>query len=169
MQIRPTRPEDILGIREVHRAAFETDAEARLVDALHAQVARLVSLVAHDGTAVVGHALFTPVTLESDIDLRVAGLAPLAVSPGHQRRGVGGALIREGLAECRRLEFVAVVVLGHPNYYPRFGFAPASRFGIRSEYDVPDDVFMALELQTGSLAGRSGVARYHAVFAELGC
>lgn len=169
MQIRSTRPEDINGIRAVHLAAFETDAEARLVEALHAHVTRLVSLVAHDGRTVVGHALFTPVTLDSDIDLSLAGLAPLAVVPGHQRRGVGAALIREGLAECRRMEFVAAVVLGHPSYYPRFGFAPASRFGIRCEYDVPDDAFMALELRTGSLAGRSGVVCYHSVFAAVGC
>jgi putative acetyltransferase len=169
MQIRPSRPEDAIEVHALHIAAFEQESEARLVEALNQQATDLVSIVAHDGIHIVGHAVFSPVTLSSDAELRLAGLGPIAVSPGHQRRGIGGTLIRDGLAECRRLGFAAVVVLGHPSYYPRFGFAPASGFGIRSEYKVPDDVFMALELQTGSLAGRSGVVRYHPAFADLGC
>jgi putative acetyltransferase len=92
------------------------------------------------------------------------GLAPMAVLPAHQRRGVGSSLVRAGLDVCRHRGVDAVVVLGHAAFYPRFGFQPASRFGIRSEYDVPDDVFMAIELRPGALAGPAGLVRYHAAF-----
>jgi putative acetyltransferase len=127
----------------------------------------LVSLVAVDDDAVEGHILFSPVTLLSHTDLPIAGLAPMAVLPKRQRQGIGSTLVRAGLDHCRRLGFVAVVVLGHAGYYPRFGFVPASRFGVRSEYDVPDDVFMALELTPGALRDRSGTIRYHPAFAAV--
>ena len=168
MRIRSERKEDVVHIRAVNLAAFETALEADLVDALRAQASPFLSLVAADGdeAAIVGHILFTPVTLEDSRDLRLMGLAPMAVLPAKQRQGVGSALVREGLAHCRSLHVDAVVVLGHADYYPRFGFAPASRFGIRSEYDVPDDVFMALELREGALQGRNGVIRYHPAFAD---
>ena len=96
------------------------------------------------------------------------GLAPMAVAPARQRQGVGSALARAGIAACRDLGFGAVIVLGHPEYYPRFGFVPASRFGLRSEYDVPDDVFMAMELKPGALHGRGpGTIRYHPAFGNV--
>ena len=98
-------------------------------------------------------------------DILAMGLAPMAVRPPKQRQGVGAALVREGLVQCRALGCDAVVVLGHPRYYPRFGFLTASRWGLRCEYDVPDEVFMALELRARSLAGKAGVIRYHPAFA----
>jgi putative acetyltransferase len=96
------------------------------------------------------------------------GLAPMAVVPAMQRHGVGSMLIRAGLDACACLGCDAVVVLGHAQYYPRFGFSPASMFGLRCEYDVPDEVFMALELQPGRLMGKSSTIRYHAAFAQVG-
>jgi putative acetyltransferase len=150
----------------VNLAAFETSAEADLVDVLRQQAPPVISLVAEDGEAVVGHILFTPVTLLEHPDSRIMGLAPMAVAPARQRQGIGSALVREGLDRCRQLGFDAVVVLGHPGYYPRFGFLPASRFEIACEYDVPDDVFMALELQEGGLRGKAGTIRYHPAFAD---
>ena len=95
------------------------------------------------------------------------GLAPMAVVPGKQRQGFGSALVRAGLEQVKELGFVAVVVLGHPGFYPRFGFVPSSRFGIDCEYDVPAEVFMALELQPESLGGRSGRVKYHAAFGSV--
>jgi putative acetyltransferase len=167
MHIRPERPEDILGIRHVNLTAFDTAAEAGLVDALRQRAQPIVSLVAVDGEAVVGHILFSPVTLPPHADLQIMGLAPMAVLPDRQRQGIGSALVRTGLDECRRIGFGAIVVLGHAEYYPRFGFVPASTFGLRSEYDVPDDVFLALELFPGALRQRAGTIRYHPAFAGL--
>jgi putative acetyltransferase len=91
----------------------------------------------------------------------------MAVAPEHQRKGIGSALVRAGLERCRQLDFAAVVVLGHPEYYPRFGFSPSTRFGIGSEYDVPEDVFMATELQPGALSGKAGTVKYHAAFGDV--
>ncbi len=95
------------------------------------------------------------------------GLAPLAVVPEHQRGGIGTALVRAGLDQCRKIGFGAVVVLGHSEYYPRFGFTPATRFGIGCEYDVPVEVFMAVELEANYLLGVSGKVQYHAAFNNL--
>jgi putative acetyltransferase len=162
--IRAEQPGDGEAVRAVNLAAFETQAEADLVDALRGQAQPLVSLVAERGGAAVGHILFAPVTLDGRPDLRIMGLAPMAVIPERQGEGIGSALVRAGLEICARMGFGAVVVLGHPTYYPRFGFAPSTRFGIRSEYDVPEDVFMALELAPGYLLGASGTVRYHTAF-----
>jgi putative acetyltransferase len=167
VHIRPERPADIPGIRAVNLAAFETSTEADLVDALRNQAKPIVSLVAEDRETIVGHIVFSPVTLTRHPELRIIGLAPMAVLPARQRQGIGSALVHEGLKECRRLGFGAVIVLGHAEYYPRFGFTPASEFGISCEYDVPDDVFMALELDKDILRGRSGRIRYHAAFASV--
>jgi putative acetyltransferase len=167
MEIRPEQAADIGAVRAVNRAAFETATEADLVDALREQAKPIVSLVADDDGSIVGHILFSPVTLSGHEELRIMGLAPMAVLPAVQRRGIGSALVRAGLESCRRLGCCALVVLGHPEYYPRFGFTPASRFGIGSEYEVPDEVFMALELEPGALHDRSGTIRYHPAFANL--
>jgi len=109
----------------------------------------------------------SPVMLAGHGGLALMGLAPMAVVPARQRQGIGSALVRGGLDRCRQCACDAIVVLGHPEYYPRFGFAPASAFGLTSEYDVPDEVFMVLELKQGVLRGKSGVIRYHAAFANV--
>jgi putative acetyltransferase len=167
MHIRLEQPADATAVRALNRTAFDTSVEADLVEALRAQAEPFVSLVADDAGSIVGQICLSPVTLAGHGELKIMGLAPMAVLPAHQRRGIGSALVRAGLERCRRLGCVAVVVLGHADYYPRFGFVPASRFGIGSEYDVPDDVFMALELEAGVLNGTSGTIRYHAAFANL--
>ena len=167
MLIRAERDTDHAAVHALNAAAFPTSAEADLVDALRREARPLVSLVAECDGTVVGHILFSPVSLENRPDLGIMGLAPMAVVPDHQRSGIGSALVRAGLAECRRLGFSAVVVLGHPEYYPRFGFSPSVRYGIRSEYDVPDEVFMALELVPGALREASGTVRYHPAFGNV--
>lgn len=163
-RIRAEEARDREAVHRVHAAAFPTPFEADLVDVLRERADPIVSLVAERDGAVVGHVLFTPVTLAGHPDLALMGLAPMAVRPEHQRSGVGSALVRAGLERCVRGGFDGAVVLGHAEYYPRFGFVPASRFGIDSAYDVPDDVFMARELRPGALQGRGGRIAYHAAF-----
>jgi putative acetyltransferase len=167
MIIREERQVDREGIRAVHLAAFETGTEADLVDALRLQAAPLISLVAVDEANIVGHILFSPARFATEPELILMGLAPMAVMPSKQRQGVGSTLVREGLERCRRLNAAAVVVLGHPSYYPRFGFVPAVHLSLRSEYDVPDEVFMVRELRDGALSGLSGTIQYHPVFRDF--
>lgn len=167
IEIREERDGDRAAIRSVNLAAFGQHAEADLVDTLRVQASPIISLVTEFGGAIVGHILFSPVDLADHDDLAMMGLAPMAVLPAHQRAGVGSALVRAGLDACRAAGCQAVVVLGHPAFYPRFGFAPASRFGLHCEYDVPDDAFMAMELDAGVLSGRRGIVRYHAAFGSV--
>lgn len=167
MLIRAERDTDHAAVHAVNAAAFPTPLEADLVDALREQAHPVISLVAERDGTILGHILFSPVTLDSRPGLPVMGLAPMAVTPEYQESGIGSALVRAGLEECRQKGFSAVVVLGHPEYYPRFGFVPAVRYGIRSEYDVPDEVFMALELVPGALRDAAGTIRYHAAFGSV--
>jgi putative acetyltransferase len=95
------------------------------------------------------------------------GLAPMAVLPEYQKQGVGSSLVRDGLVEVHRTGFNIVVVLGHPDYYPRFGFFPASQMQLRSEYPVPNEVFMVIELEPGALKGKHGLVKYHPEFARV--
>ena len=167
IQIRSERADDIASVHALNRAAFETSIEADLVDALRERAKPIISLVADEAGSIVGHILFSPVTLSEYAELKIMGLAPMAVLPAEQRRGIGSALVRAGLERCKQIGYGAVVVLGHPEYYPRFDFVPASRFGVSCEYEVADEVFMALELEAGILRGKSGTIRYHAAFANL--
>jgi putative acetyltransferase len=162
--VRFEQPGDEPGVRETNELAFGAPLEARLVDALRGCDGYL-SLVATSAQRIVGHILFTPVTIDPPVDRRIAGLAPMAVRPEHQRSGIGSQLIRAGLEECRRSGYSAVVVLGHPEYYPRFGFLPAHTFGLTCEFPSPPEAFMALELEPGALGGIRGLVRYHPQFA----
>ena len=164
MLIRTEEERDRAAVYAVIAAAFERPLEADLVDVLRQQAQAMVSLVTENDQTIVGHILFSPVSLSGHPSLNIAGLAPLAVAPNHQRKGIGTALVRAGLERCKQLGLGAVVVLGHPEYYPRFGFSPASRFGIGCEYDVAEDVFMVMELRPGHLHGTSGIIKYHAAF-----
>jgi putative acetyltransferase len=163
--VRPEKPEDVSAIHTVVELAFGRAAEADLVDALRRNGKVILSLVADDNGQIAGHILFSPVTLRSnETELTGVGLAPLAVIPDRQNRRIGSMLVEEGLKRLREDGCRFVVVLGHPHYYPRFGFIPAGRFDIKSEYDVADKVFMAMELQAGALRRQSGIARYQPEF-----
>jgi putative acetyltransferase len=165
--IRDEQTADQAEVHAMNAVAFDTPAEACLVDNLRFKVSPYVSLVAVDGEDVIGHIMFTPVMLEGHADLFIMGLAPMAVKPENQRRGVGSRLVEAGLQRCREMDVSAVVVLGHPEYYPRFGFVPSVRFGIVSQYGVPDGVFMAMELNAGILEGKSGTVAYHEEFNKV--
>ena len=155
-------------IHYVNAAAFGRDGEADLVDALRAAGALVVSLVAEVEGLIVGHVAFSPVRIElAPESSTFVGLAPVAVLPEHQRRGVAAELIRRGLAECAALGYCGAVVLGDPAYYGRFGFRPAAEFGLKCEYDVPSEAFMALPLSASGFSGCSGLVRYDAAFANV--
>lgn len=164
MRVRAEQEHDWPAVHALNTAAFSTSLEARLVESLRREVKPVISLVAEDASGIIGHILFAPVTLTGHAEVRIMGLAPMAVLPDRQRQGIGAALVRAGLECCREIGFGAVVVVGHPEYYPRFGFLPGARFGIRCEYDVPDEAFMVIELHARYLAGRGGVVKYHVLF-----
>jgi putative acetyltransferase len=167
--VRRERPNDVAAIRTVNELAFGGATEAEIVDALRARGKATLSLVAVQAHRVVGHILFSPVTIasagESGGEARAAlGLGPMAVLPAHQRQGIGSLLVRTGLQACRDAGHGCIVVLGHPEYYPRFGFEPASRRGVAWEHPVPDEALMILELRPGALEGRGGIVRYQPEF-----
>lgn len=161
IEIRPETPADLAGVREVNAAAFGRDVEGRIVDALREQGALLASLVAVDRGRVVGHIAFSAAGLG---DSAIAALGPMTVEPGRQRDGIGSALVRAGLEACRRVGHDVIVVLGHPEFYPRFGFVVAGPLGVTCEYPVPEEVFMLTELEPGALRGRRGLVRYAPAF-----
>jgi putative acetyltransferase len=167
MNIRAETDKDKTAVYNINRSAFDTSAEAEFVDKLREQANPIISLVAEEDEIVIGHILFTPVSLINHSELRIMGLAPMAVSPEFQCRGFGSALVQAGLEQCKKKGFGAVVVLGHKRYYPRFGFTPASRVGLSCEYDVPDDVFMYLELQKDYLINVAGKIKYHSAFKSV--
>ncbi len=161
VNIRREEPGDIAAIRHVNEQAFGSTAEANAIEALRDRGAAVLSLVAVIADRVVGHLFFTPITIESaDRSWPGLGLAPLSVLPDFQRQGIGTALMNAGLEECRRLGYERIIVLGHPGYYPRFGFERASRYGVRFEFNAPDEACMILALQPGALDGVNGVAKY---------
>jgi putative acetyltransferase len=165
VQIRAELPDDEMAVRETNEQAFGTSTEATLVDRLRGSP-ESISLVATIGDRVVGHILFTPISIEPVARVRVAGLAPMAVRPDKQRSGIGSQLVRAGLEQCRQRGYAAVVVVGHPEFYPRFGFERASTKGLTCEFPVRDEVFMAVELETAALAAVGGLVRYRPEFSE---
>lgn len=163
--LRPERKDDGPAIHAVHAASFPAEAEARLVDLLRATNRLRVSLVAEVEGAVVGHVAFSPVT--TGAGHVGAGLAPVSVVESHRRRGIAADLVRAGLVACREAGFGWVVVLGEPEYYSRFGFRPASAFGLSDEYGG-GPAFQAVELIAGALPVGAGLVRYAPEFASLG-
>ena len=166
-RVRDELPAHATEVAAVVEAAFDRPDEAEMVAALREARVSVVALVAQataesrEGGAIIGHVLLSPVTLGGSSEPRGLGLGPLAVAPQFQRRGAGSRLVEAALRRARLLGYSYVVVLGHPLYYPRFGFVPASRFGLSYPAPVPDPVFMVIELVAGALAGSTGVVRYH--------
>jgi putative acetyltransferase len=169
--IRTERPEDIDAIFEVNFQAFGQDGEARLVNALRedGDYLRELSLVAVSGDRIIGHILFPPIAIVSDAaETPALALATLSVHQDFQCLGIGTALIEEGLKECQILGHRIVIVVGHPSYYPKFGFTVARDFGIIAPFPCPDKAFMALPLTSGALDGIHGTVRYPLAFDATG-
>lgn len=168
MQIRPFTAGDADAVYEIHRRAFDggTD-ESRIVQRLHDADKAVVSLVAVEDDRIVGHVLFSPTSVEDQgEDVELVGLAPVGVLPDNQNEGVGSSLIQRGLEECREAGVDAVVVLGDPGYYSRFGFERASECGLGNEYGV-DEGFMAEPLHEGALDGVGGIVTYQPEFRQV--
>ena len=167
IKVREELAQDIKAIREVNISAFGQNQEADLVNKLRQNCDGLMSLVAVIQNHVVGHILFSPATIEfEDRTIRGMGLAPMAVLPEYQRRGIGAELIHTGITRLKSRGCPFVVVLGHADYYPRFGFEPASHYGIWNEWEVPEEAFMILVINESEMHGVSGVARYQPEFSE---
>jgi putative acetyltransferase len=164
MDIRDERPADVRSIRQVNRRAFGRDQEANIVDALRSNGATLLSMIAVVEDDVVGHVMYSPVAIG---EMTGAGLGPMAVVPERQRQGIGSNLVTISLQRLRSAACPFVAVVGHPRFYPRFGFKPASSYGISSEWSVPDEVFMILVLDPLEMQTVRGLARYRPEFSTV--
>jgi len=167
MIVRSEYPAEREAIYDVNAIAFGRNHEAELVDRLRG-LPQTLSLVAVEGDAIIGHIFFSPVTFEgADADnLRVLGLGPVAVRPDYQGQGIGTQLIGQGVEQCCQRGAAAVVVLGDPVFYARFGFIPAEEKGLRCEYRVPEGAFRVLELKLGALEHCRGLVRYRPEFTD---
>ncbi len=167
LTIRLETPEDVEYIRYVNEQAFGRENEAKLIEELRNRGALTISLVAVQNDEIVGHISFSLVVIESEgSSFEAISLATMSVLPTYQRKGIGSQMVRAGLEECRRLGYEIVVVVGHPDYYPRFGFVVAGHKGIDCEFKVPEEAWMILELREGALAGRRGVVKFQPEFHE---
>ena len=164
IEIREEHPGDITAIRDVNRLAFGQDQEGNIVDALRSNGAALLSRAAILSERVVGHIMYSPVSIG---EIWGAALGPMAVLPQHQRHGIGRALVVAGNQRLKESGCPFVVVVGHSDYYPRFGFLPSSSYGITCEWDVPDSVFMALMLDPRKSQDVSGLAKYRREFSTV--
>jgi putative acetyltransferase len=168
VKIRPELPEDIEAIYNLNKKAFEQIAEADLINKLRTSGALTLSLVAIKNNEVIGHIAFSPVTIESErATVNAIGLGPMAVLPEHQRKGIGSQLVEVGLNKIQQLGYEIVVVLGHPDYYSRFGFIPAKKYGIQWEHEAPEEAFMIKELHKGALKEISGTVKYRPEFNDI--
>lgn len=162
--------DDYEQITRLHTVAFNGGNEAELVEKLRKTplYASNLSLVAKYKNKIIGHVLFYPIKIDSGKrKCDSLALAPISVLPDFQRRGVGSRLIKKGLEEASRLGFKSVIVLGHAEYYPRFGFETASKFGISAPFDVPSNVFFAMELVKNGLKNCSGIVEYPEEFKDV--
>jgi putative acetyltransferase len=165
IEIREERLDDIAAVRDLNRQAFGQDQESNVVDVLRANGAALLCLVATVKDQVVGHIMYSPLSVGDNV--MGAALGPMAVLPEFQRQGIGSKLIEVGNRKLKDAGCLFIIVVGHADYYPRFGFRPAGERGITCEWDVPDDVFMLLVLDEAKMKGVSGLAKYRHEFSSV--
>lgn len=170
--VRTENSSDQKAVFEINTLAFGQENEARLVDALrqnHSVFIPELSLVATIGSEVAGHILFTKIQI---LDIngnshQSLALAPMAVAPKFQKSGIGSLLIRKGIETAKILDYQSVIVLGHEHFYPKFGFIPAAKWNIKAPFDVPPEVFMAMELENGALQNVTGTVVYPGEFTAV--
>ncbi len=168
IDVRFETPRDIPRVHDINEEAFGQPMEADLVDRLRISCPDALSLVADDDGIIVGHIMFSPVVInDGERKIQGMGLAPMAVQPSRQRQGIGSRLVEKGLEILRERGCSYVIVLGHPEYYPKFGFEPASRYGIESQWEeIPDEAFLILVIDQSALRNVKGIARYRDEFDE---
>lgn len=164
LEIRPEERGDIAAIRDVNRRAFGQDQEGNIVDALRANGGALLSLVATQHGRIVGHIMYSPAGVGRILG---AALGPMAVVPEEQGNGIGTKLVEVGNGQLARLGYPLIVVVGHPKFYSRFGFRPASTYGVTCAWDLPDDVFMVMALDDTKMAAAAGAAVYRPEFMSV--
>ena len=166
--IRTEQEHDEKEVAHILQQAFGGTDEVLLVERLRKSGIPLIALVAEKDDTLVGYILFSPVTLENtSVAISIAGLAPMAVLPTWQNKGIGSKLVEAGLEECNKVGYEAIVVLGHSQFYTRFGFVSSVAHNIHSEYDVPPEVFMIKPLTERSLEDCAGIIKYHQAFIKL--
>jgi putative acetyltransferase len=165
IEIREESRADFAAIRELNDSAFGQGQEGRIIEALRLSDAVLLSLVATLDGNVVAHILYSPASIEGEVT--GAALGPMAVKPQHQRCGFGGKLVAEGSRRLKDAGCPFIILIGHSDYYPRFGFRPASTHGIKCEWDVPDEAFMLLILDEAKMRGVSGLAKFRPEFTTV--
>lgn len=167
--IRPEISDDYNKIYEINKQAFGGEVEARLVNNLRRTEGFIpqLSLIAIKDSKIVGHILFSIIHIQTgDKKVPILALAPMAVLPKYQNQGIGSSLVKEGLRKCKEMKFQAVVLVGHPEYYPRFGFTPANEKGLKLPFEAPSEAFMVYELVPGALKGVDGTIIYPTEFTE---
>ena len=171
IEIREERLDDVAAIRDVNDRAFGQAQEGNIVDALRTNGAALLSLVATLNDRVVGHILYSPATIISSsvtmANVTGAALGPMSVLPEHQRLGIGSALVTIGNEKIQTASHPFIIVMGHPTFYPRFGFRRASSLAVKCEWNVPDEVVMLLILDETKMRGISGLVKYRHEFSSV--
>jgi len=160
--IRKEEKKDRKDIYEVNKLAFGQENESKLIDKIRAgdNFVPELSLVAKTNGRIVGHILFSKIKIIRSSVFMTLALAPMAVIPAFQKHGIGSDLIKKGMAKAKELGFDSIIVLGHKDYYPKSGFEIASKWNIKSPFEVPDEAFMAFELTEKALEGKAGIIKY---------
>jgi putative acetyltransferase len=169
VSISSEKHEDYQNIYNVNKLAFKGEVEAKLVNNLRKAKGFIpeLSLVAIKDGEVVGHILFSIIHIQTDTkNIPVLALAPMAVLPKYQKQGIGSMLVRDGLIKCKKSGFKAVILVGHPDYYPRFGFTLAKEKGLTLPFDVPNEAFMVYEIIPRALERIKGMVVYPPEFSE---
>ncbi len=167
--IRKEEEKDYKQIYEVNKLAFQQENESKLIEKIRKSKNFIpgLSIVAEIDNRIVGHILFSKIKIIGASDYESLALAPMAVIPEFQKKGIGSELIKKGIAKAKELGFDSIIVLGHKEYYPRFGFQRASKWDIKCPFEVPEDVFMAIELTEKALEGKAGTVEYPDEFNEV--
>ncbi len=169
MEIRREEKKDHTIVYEINRLAFGQENESQLIEKIRkgSNFVPELSLIAEIDNKIVGHILFSRIKIVGGSVFESLALAPMAVIPEFQKQGIGGKLIKKGIEKAKELGFDSIIVLGHKEYYPKFGFQRASKWSIECPFEVPDEAFRAIELTEKAFEGKAGTVQYPEEFMEV--